>query len=1269
MSVFRRRQKRGPSGGGGDGERAGFVVALGLASLQRGDVDRALECFELASRTDDPGVLCDLGEIYAAMGDILRAQRCLLRAAQGGSAGALRVLDALPGIAARGEQQTRRAGQDPPDPAADAERLRDAYKRTGDPEMLRLAIEAARQGVAAHRTEGPGRAAALASLGVLLRLDYERGGDKGRLAESVEAGRAAVAAGSPSDPGYPPALSSLGNALQEQFKVGNDPALLEEAARLYRTAIELLPPDHPELTGLLSNLGNALLAQATHGRDAALLDEAIVAGRAALQAGGTGRPASPVQQANLGSALFWRFEHSLSIVDLQEAVDLLSQALAAFPAGYVGRGAVETNRRLASDMLRRAQSGGGPPEPPQAHAEGDADTGARAEADVDRAGSLLAMYERNGDRPRLTESIELLRSVLTRDGLSPRTHQAALHHLGTALWSLFERAGEPGTLDESAALLESAMEIRGAPAEARLSSKANLSRVLTLRSQYSGLETDLQRSIELCREVLAETPETGPWRAGRMAALATGLHMLGGELSDSRLVEEAITVQRAVLAAKPRDDPDRAASCSNLGMYLLTRSVVAQDPADLDEAAALCRAAVVATAPGHLLLPRFQANLGYALLAGYRAGRGESDLDEAAAAARSAVAGTPGGHPNRTERHLLFAEILEARYVNQPGPARLDELVRAADAAAAATAAGHRQWAVTATLLARTHALRALVNDNAAGLSVAIDEFRAVATSNEAAISIRIAAAERWAACELAAGNVTAAVSPLILAVGLLPRAARPSLTRADREQPLALFAGLASTGAAVALASGQENAALRLLEHGRGVLLRQALDARGDLTALREAHPDLAAELERLRDRLDPAPGAAGTAPVPADPPSVAAAGSDAQQRHALADRWNAVVAEIRKRPGFENFFQPPGLAELFARCAAGPVVIVNVSELRCDALILRTGGMSVVPLAGLTLKEATARAEAFRADVLAAWRPGAAAGRVAATLGWLWDAVAGPVLDAIGFGPVIDGGPPPRVWWVPTGPLAFLPLHAAGQHDETGDAAGRNVFDRAVSSYLPTAASLPAPREAGAAATTDTAAPGVLVVAMPSTPSERDLECAQDEADDIAGRLAGVDVLTGSEATRAAVLAALPAHPWAHFACHAASSADDASAARLLLTDHEDHPLTVREIAGLRIPRAELAYLSACDTARGPVQLADEAVHITGAFHMAGYAHVIGTLWSVDDEIAAEVARDVYARLAAPGPDAARAALALHHAVRKVRERQPGLPALWAAHVHVGP
>jgi CHAT domain-containing protein len=345
--------------------------------------------------------------------------------------------------------------------------------------------------------------------------------------------------------------------------------------------------------------------------------------------------------------------------------------------------------------------------------------------------------------------------------------------------------------------------------------------------------------------------------------------------------------------------------------------------------------------------------------------------------------------------------------------------------------------------------------------------------------------------------------------------------------------------------------------------------------------------------------------------------------------------------------------------------VAIINVSGFRSDALILGPDGVRVAPLPGLREQDAAARAEAFLSDVTAAFEPGAAADRVADTLGWLWAVVAAPVLEAIGVtGPPTTGAPWPRLWWVPTGPLAFLPLHAAG----SGQADG-TVLDRVISSYLPTVRSLPDPASSVKTAPAGTAAPTALAVAMTETPGMDDLSLAEEEAAHVAARVPGTTVLIGAEATGAAVRDLLPEHAWAHFACHAVSSPADAAGAQLRLHDHLDREFAVRDIAALRNDRAELAYLSACDTAHGPQRLADEAIHLTGAFHLAGYPHVIGTLWSISDPIAAAVARSVYDDITTPAPDADKAAEALHNAVRDVREANPDTPAIWAAHIHVGP
>lgn len=158
------------------------------------------------------------------------------------------------------------------------------------------------------------------------------------------------------------------------------------------------------------------------------------------------------------------------------------------------------------------------------------------------------------------------------------------------------------------------------------------------------------------------------------------------------------------------------------------------------------------------------------------------------------------------------------------------------------------------------------------------------------------------------------------------------------------------------------------------------------------------------------------------------------------------------------------------------------------------------------------------------------------------------------------------------------------------------------------------------------------------------------------------------GSDATRDAVIDALAHSDWAHFACHAATGRGP-SDSHLLLHDHEQRPLDAVAVSRLRLgASAELAYLSACDTAVPDAGLVDEAIHIASAFHLAGYARVIGTLWTVDDETAATIADLVYADLTTGQPNAERAALALHHAVTRMRRDHPDQPYRWASHMHIG-
>src|SRR6266487_1866406 len=120
----------------------------------------------------------------------------------------------------------------------------------------------------------------------------------------------------------------------------------------------------------------------------------------------------------------------------------------------------------------------------------------------------------------------------------------------------------------------------------------------------------------------------------------------------------------------------------------------------------------------------------------------------------------------------------------------------------------------------------------------------------------------------------------------------------------------------------------------------------------------------------------------------------------------------------------------------------------------------------------------------------------------------------------------------------------------------------------------------------------------------------------------------------------------------------------------DHGDKPLTVAELSRNDLGRVQLAYLSACETAGVAPGLADEALHITAACQLAGFPHVIGTLWPIQDRFAAQIAAEVYEGLCRRG----RITIslipgALHQVIRRVRDEHPDRAQLWGAFLHFGP
>ena len=193
-----------------------------------------------------------------------------------------------------------------------------------------------------------------------------------------------------------------------------------------------------------------------------------------------------------------------------------------------------------------------------------------------------------------------------------------------------------------------------------------------------------------------------------------------------------------------------------------------------------------------------------------------------------------------------------------------------------------------------------------------------------------------------------------------------------------------------------------------------------------------------------------------------------------------------------------------------------------------------------------------------------------------------------------------------------------------------------------------------------------------MPTTPGAcySDLPAVDSETQRVAALCPGALVLHGPDARHETVIRGLTDHSLVHFACHAVSDDTDPLTSHLVLYDHEKSPLTVSDLIHSKANPAELAFLSAFSTAQTSSSLIDEALHITSAFQVTGYPQVVGTLWPVFDRAAAELVGNFYSsyldndgRISAES-----AAYALREALLLARDRYPGQPLYWAAHVHVG-
>ena len=884
--------------------------------------------------------------------------------------------------------------------------------------------------------------------------------------------------------------------------------------------------------------------------------------------------------------------------------------------------------------------------------------------------ALLRWYECTDELGVLTEACDELRRAVELVQADDRRRASYLANHGLALVRLAERTGVAVPALEAVAVHGEAVAAAGEPA-LKAAMLANRAAAMMLVFRLTGDRQQLRAAVGVYHEAVRTVPSGHAYERGCLAGLGealataatlnadvaasveavttlqTAVHRLRASdpdaplflsclaealrcsyavTGDTQALHDSVAVRRAVLARTPPSHPLRLGYLANLAMSLRNRFEALHDTADLHEAGDLLAEVLSAATDQHVGLEKWWGDRAHVL---HRLGAIERDpaaLAEAAALLRAAVEATGPQERDGVMHRINLTGVLVATAELRWDEALYEGALAAVAEALPVCAEGTPAWAELHQNLGLAHAARCrnawsrrAYEEGTAAL------WQALHTAT-ASPKVRMAAGWQLARLHELGGNAAAALEGYTAALELLDLVAWRGLRREDQERALTEYGGLGRAAAACAITLDDADRAITLLEQGRGVLLGRIREDRSRHTRLEEREPALARE---LRDALD----AMAAAP----------AGLSMAERQRLALRRTAVLDRIRSRPGFTDFLLPPDADRLRRSVRDNAVVALNVAPARCDALISVAGRTSIVPLPKLTADDCASRLRHFLAAVTAnTWETN---GVVSATLGWLWDVAVGPVIAALG-----PRDETPHVWWMPTGPLSLLPLHAAGHHS-AGD--GRSALDRVVSSYLPAMRPL----------TDDEAAPrrdpAVLVVgadtaAMPLPDVAREVTGAAAQA------AYPVTSLVGAAATKAAVLAELPAATRLHVAGHAVTDLLRPSESHLVLADDV---LRVREISAIRTVRGDLAYLSACESAAGSPGLADEAIHISSAFQIAGFRDVIGTLWRVPDRAARQISTAFYTAHASQPVHQA-----LNVATRQHCQRYPANPYEWAAFVHCG-
>ncbi|KAJ7227798.1 TPR-like protein [Mycena rebaudengoi] len=1140
--------------------------------------------------------------------------------------------------------------------------------------MLEAAVERTWQG----DLQEPSR---LNELGMSLLIRFQRLGGLDDLKQSVLRFEAGVTLSPDGHPDKPERLDNLGSSILSRFQRLGDLSDLNKSIMIKEGAVRLTPDGHPDKPGRLNNLGNSIFRRFKRLGDLSDLNMSIMMEGNAVQLTPDGHPAKPAMLNNLGNSLFCRFERLGDLSDLNASIMMLEDAGRFTPDGHpdkpgklnnLGSSLVRRFERLGdlSDLNKsimmledavRLTPNGHPDKPAMLNNLGN---------------SLLDHFKRLGDLSNLDKSIMMKEDAVrfTPDGHPDKPGR--LSNLGNSLLSRFERLGDLSDLNKSIMMEENAVQLTPDGHPDKPGRLNNFGNSLLGRFERLGDLSDLNKSIMMKEDSVRLTPDGHPDKPWRLTNLGNSLMGCFERLGDVSNLKKSIMMFEDAVRLIADDGPDKPTMLNNLGNSLFRLFERLGDLSDLSKSIMIFEEAVRLTPDGHPDKPGGLNNLGNSLLGCFERLGDLSNLNKSIMVFENSVQLTPDDHPDKPGRFNNLGNSLFRRFEQLGDLSDLNKSIMMFEDAVRLTPNGHPAKSAMLNNLGHSLLGRFEQLHDPQDSEQMLLHYTLAASSATGPASRRFNGAKRWAK-HAHIHEPSSILRAYTTAIELIPELAWLGLSITDRHHQLSRAGQVVRDAASAAIAVHDYEKAVEWLDAGRSVIWGQLLHLRTPVDELRMSNPGLADRLLSLSTSLE----TAGTCSnVVADAVKPQSLDSIAQQSHDLVLKRNEVLQQIRELPGFEKFLLSKPISELSLAAKMGLVAILNISAYGCDALILMPGlGDDVihVPLSDFTMHDAQALAKLLASIVGTPGRSdrlyGFCEGDMAPDdifphiLSELWLKIVHPILDALAITTPVsqDLG---RIWWCPTGPLAFLPIHAAGLYGQD-QVFGSKLSDFLISSYTP---SLTALIQGFRPHSASQAELQLLAVTQPSAEGQSYLPGTHEEIECIERHVMGKKVklqwLDEEKATIAEVQMGMMNSRWVHFACHGVQSDSPTESALLLAGSSR---LTLSSIIQLSLPNADLAFLSACQTATGSQELQDESVHLTAGMLLAGYRGVIGTMWSINDNDAPQVASDVYAHLLEASPaDPTRAAQALHLAVRKLRE-QPGAEKAflrWVPFIHFG-